>query len=150
MKKNRLPFLLGTIMGVAAFAIILFIIFSFPDIKNEVQPTAILHVTPYYPSVTPSELEQQTVSAEEQATALPGVFATDMHVQVINTEGHGLKIHSEPDIESDTLTIAPEGSQWIIIEGPTIVEGRIWWKMWSEQSGTTGWAVQEYLTAAIE
>lgn len=150
MKKNRLSFWLGTSMGVAAFAIILFIIFSFPDIKNEVQPTAILHVTPYYPSATPSEQEQQTVSAAEQATALPGVFATDMRVQVANTEGHGLKIHSQPAIESDTLTIASEGSQWIIIEGPTIIEGRIWWKMWSEQSGITGWAVQEYLIAATE
>ena len=150
MKKNRLSFWLGSIMGVAAFAIILFIILSFPDIKDQVQPTAVLHLTPFSPSETPAVEAQQTTLAAQQATALPGVFSIDMRVQVTDTEGHGLKIHSEPDIESDTLTIASEGSLWIIIEGPTIEEGRIWWKMWSEQSGTTGWAVQEYLTAATQ
>jgi len=150
MKKNRLPFWLGLIMGMGAFVIVLLIIFSFPDIKNDSQPTAVLNITPYLPSPTLPNTPENSSSIDEQETSIPGVFTTDMHVQVINTGGDGLKIHSEPAIESDTLTIAPEGSLWIIIEGPTILEGRVWWKMWSDENGTTGWAVQDYLTATYQ
>jgi hypothetical protein len=48
------------------------------------------------------------------------------------------------------LTIASENSLWIIIEGPTINESRVWWKIQSQDSAMTGWAVQDYLAAEYQ
>ncbi|RJQ43677.1 MAG: hypothetical protein C4545_02770 [Anaerolineaceae bacterium] len=147
----KIPFLLGTIMGLGLFALTLVVIFSFPDTKSDAKPTAVLQITPYQPTPTISpENQVESDSSAQQATAIPGVFATDMRVRVSNTGGDGLKIHSEPNTESSTLTIASENSLWIIIEGPIINESRIWWKLWSDETGTTGWAVQDYLAAEYQ
>ncbi|HAF61323.1 MAG TPA: hypothetical protein DCK95_03240 [Anaerolineaceae bacterium] len=145
---KRTPLIVGAILGIGLFFLLLATILSIPDIKNEGKPTAILIITPLAATSVPvSEEGNGELAPRQTETALPGVFAVDMRVTVANTGGDGLKVHSEPDIESDTLTIASDGSVWIIIEGPTIKEGRVWWKMWSESSGLTGWAVQDYLTA---
>ena len=148
MRKNKLPFLLGAILGAGLFILLILVVTSLPDIKSEVNPTAILVVTPYKPTPTAFiEGEQTGTGDETQATALPGVFSIDMRVRVLNTGGDGLKIHSEPNIDAQTLTVAAENSIWKIMDGPTIEEGRVWWKVWSEESGMSGWAVQDYLTA---
>ncbi|NMC28810.1 MAG: hypothetical protein GYA45_01910 [Pelolinea sp.] len=148
MKRSKLPFLFGIILGIGFFILVLVIIFSFPNTKESALPTAVLNITPYLPTSTVSSAYQtETAVSTEQTTAIPGVFATNMRVRVSNTGGDGLKIHKEPAIESDTLTIASENSLWIIVEGPTINQSRIWWKIQSQDNGTTGWAVQDYLTA---
>lgn len=148
MKRSKLPFLFGIILGIGFFILVLVIIFSFPNTKESALPTAVLNITPYLPASTVSSAYQtETAVSTEQTTAIPGVFATNMRVRVSNTGGDGLKIHKEPAIESDTLTIASENSLWIIVEGPTINQSRIWWKIQSQDNGTTGWAVQDYLTA---
>ncbi|HOJ01871.1 MAG TPA: hypothetical protein PLL88_09660 [Anaerolineaceae bacterium] len=151
MKKSTLPFWLGTFLGIGSFILALIVIFSFPDTKDDALPTAIVKITPYVPTATNSMVEQTEIaSSQEQATALPGVFATNMRVRVSNTGGDGLKIHTEAGIESDTLTIASENSLWMIVEGPTIKESRIWWKIQSLDSAIAGWAVQDYLTAEYQ
>ncbi len=148
MKRSKLPFLFGIILGIGFFILVLVIIFSFPNTKESALPTAVLNITPYLPTSTVSSAYQtETAVSTEQTTAIPGVSATNMRVRVSNTGGDGLKIHKEPAIESDTLTIASENSLWIIVEGPTINQSRIWWKIQSQDNGTTGWAVQDYLTA---
>ena len=148
MKRSKLPFLFGIILGIGFFILVLVIIFSFPNTKESALPTAVLNITPYLPTSTVSSAYQtETAVSTEQTTAIPGVFATNMRVRVSNTGGDGLKIHKEPTIESDTLTIASENSLWIIVEGPTINQSRIWRKIQSQDNGTTGWAVQDYLTA---
>ena len=146
---KRTSLIIGAILGIGLFFLFLAAVLSIPDTKSEGKPTALLIITPIAATPVPvSEEDTGDLTTNPQETALPGVFAVDMRVAVVNTGGDGLKVHSEPDIESDTLTIAADGSAWIIIEGPTIKEGRVWWKMWSESSGLTGWAVQDYLTAA--
>lgn len=139
---------MGILLGIGLFILALIVIYSFPDTKENSLPTAVLKITPYQPTATISSADQTEITASTaQTTALPGVFATGMNVRVSNTGGDGLKIHTEPTIESDTLTIASESSLWIIIEGPTINESRIWWKIQTQDSAVTGWAVQDYLAA---
>ncbi len=151
MRKTKLPFLLGILLGVGLFILALVVVFSFPDTKENALPTAVLKITPYLPAVTiSSENQAENTASAQESTALPGVFATGMRVRVFNTGGEGLKIHNESNIESDTLTIASENSLWIIIEGPTINESRIWWKIQSQDSVMTGWAVQDYLAAEYQ
>ncbi len=151
MRKSKLPFIMGTLLGIGLFILALVVIFSFPDTKENALPTAVLKITPYLPTMTISSAGQTEIAAStEQTTALPGVFAMGMRVRVSNTGGEGLKIHTEPTIESDTLTIASENSLWIIIEGPTINESRIWWKIQAQDSAVTGWAVQDYLAAEYQ
>lgn len=146
MIKHKIPLIIGSILGIGLFVVLLLLIISIPDIKSEGRPTAVLLVTPYEPTAT--AFTQAEVSSEDsviQPTSIPGVFSIDMQVRVSNTGGDGLKVHSEPAIESDTLTIASENSVWIIIEGPILKDGRIWWKILSESSQISGWAVQDYL-----
>jgi len=145
---KRTSLIIGAIMGIGLFFLLLAAILSIPDTKNEGKPTAVLIISPVASTPTPESWQiEEDSSPGQPENVLPGVFAVDMRVAVVDTGGDGLKIHNEPDIESDTLTIAADGSVWIIIEGPNITEGRVWWKMWSESSGLTGWAVQDYLTA---
>lgn len=145
---KRTSLIIGAILGIGLFFLLMAVVLSIPDTKNEGKPTAVLILSPLESTSTP-EIQQTEGDSQtgQQETVLPGVFAVDMRVTVVNTGGDGLKIHNEPNLESDTLTIAADGSVWIIIDGPIITEGRIWWKMWSDSTGMQGWAVQDYLTA---
>ncbi len=148
MRNPKWTFYMGLIFGIGLFILTLVAIFSIPHAAVGSVPTAILRVTSFQPTTTISANEQTAISGtSEVETAIPGVFAINMRVRVSDTGGEGLKIHKEPNIESDTLTIATENSLWIIIDGPTINESRIWWKIQAQDSGTEGWAVQDYLSA---
>ncbi len=150
MRNHKWTIYVGLAFGIGIFILTLIAVLSIPQTKTRAIPTAVIKITSFQPTATVFN-EQQTESAvSEEGTAIPGVFALNMKVRVSNTDGDGLKVHNEPDIESDTLTIAAEDSLWIIIDGPIISESRIWWKIQSQGSGIEGWAVQDYLSAEYQ
>jgi hypothetical protein len=150
MRNPKWTFYVGVAFGIGLFILTLIAILSIPHPTTGTKPTAILKVTSFQPTATISDEGQTETATSEEGTAIPGVFAQNMQVRVSNTDGEGLKVHSEPDIESDTLTIAAEDSLWIIIDGPVISESRIWWKIQSQESEIEGWAVQDYLSAEYQ
>jgi hypothetical protein len=145
MKKFQVPLILGLILAVVFVLIFLIAIISLPDFSNDIKPTPHLYVTHFVPSKTSSDINDVDKKKE---TLLPGVFSTGMKVMINGTGGEGLRIHTSPNIKSDTLTIASERSLWIIIEGPELNEGRIWWKLERDDGNIRGWGVQEYLAIA--
>jgi len=149
MKKIKLPLWVGIFLGISLFILALLAIKNLPDTKEHSFPTAILKITPYQSPTTISTSTQIVASTPlAENTSIPGVFSINMKVRVQFTGEEGLRIHKDPNIESQVLAVARENSLWIIIEGPTINEGRIWWKVQSLENGLSGWAVQDYLSIA--
>ena len=78
------------------------------------------------------------------------VFAKGFKVNIIGTEGEGLRLHQAAGQESPTIYLANEGDLYIIIDGPVITGGYVWWQIRSLSTETnTGWAVQDFLQVNI-
>ena len=65
-------------------------------------------------------------------------------VQVVKTNGHGLRLRADASSESDTLTVLPEGSA-VDVVGDEVVDGA--GTAWAhiEYNGTTGYSHRGYL-----
>lgn len=82
-----------------------------------------------------------------QTPAIPGVFAPGMRVVISGTGNEGLNIRQEPGTENPVLYLAQEGETYVILEGPVIEDGLIWWTIKQDPEGRkTGWAVQDYFS----
>ena len=63
MRKTKLPFIMGILLGIGLFILALIVIYSFPDTKENSLPTAVLKITPYQPTATISSAEQTEITA---------------------------------------------------------------------------------------
>jgi len=83
---------------------------------------------------------------ESQTPNLPGVFFAGMHIYIFDTGGDGLKIRSSAGLNGIPIYLGLEGEEFEIIEGPKIIDSKIWWKIASiNNPRKIGWAVQDYL-----
>lgn len=125
---------------VATGAFYLFI--ASDGIKIEERQT--VFITPVDPRfLTPSpESQESPIDAER----LPGVFGIDYPVMITNTGGDGLRIRNAPGLDSLPLFLGREGEEFIIIDGPSLMDSIIWWNVESTSDpNRKGWAAQDYL-----
>ena len=107
--------------------------------------TSVIFITPH------SEIENSSTQNENemdplQPTNIPGVFYTGMAVQIHDTGGDGLRIRASAGLEGTPVYLGQEGENFEIIEGPEIVDSKIWWKIVSiDDPQKKGWAVQEFM-----
>jgi len=139
-----------TIIAGIIICLILIFIFVFYQIfllqtKIVLKETSIIKITPKmeeWNSTKPSNI-LPTVSKMPIAQ---GVFSVDMRVRIFKTDGDGLTIRSFAGLEGDPIYLGLDGEEFIIIEGPKIVDNQIWWKIASiVNPQKNGWAVQDYL-----
>jgi hypothetical protein len=77
----------------------------------------------------------------------PGVYSTDMIVQISGTGGEGLRIRAYAGLNELPMFLGTEGDFYKIVGGPEIIDNAIWWKIQSiENTDRIGWAVQNYLS----
>ena len=69
-------------------------------------------------------------------------------VKVSGTEGAGLRLRSEPGLESEPLYLGLEDEIFKIEDGPIEMDGYHWWYLTAPfDSSRNGWAVSIYLQA---
>ena len=119
-----------------------------PNIAIERTEKFQLEITPI--SSEQSQSLQATIQVNDQTVIntppVPGVIAIGMKLFINGTANEGLRMHSDPGINQPTLFLAKEGEEIIIIDGPVITDGLIWWKInVINDPNRIGWSVQDYL-----
>ena len=69
-----------------------------------------------------------------------------MYVQIYGTGGDGLRLRSEPGIESSILFLGYESEAFQVTDGPQLVDGYTWWYLTAPyDKERSGWAVADFL-----
>jgi hypothetical protein len=79
-------------------------------------------------------------------TATPEQIAIGKTVEVIDVGDQQLNVREQPGIvDVDIVFRAPEGSRFIVGDGPSQGDGLTWWRIDDPSSGRSGWAASNYL-----
>ncbi len=79
----------------------------------------------------------------------PEGFTIGAFVQIMNTQGAGLKVRSESGTGGEVTFIGMDGDLFMFIDGPDDKKGYSWWKLQGvEDTQLTGWAAADYLSLA--
>lgn len=119
-----------------------------PDVSTRAPATAILNIIA---AATPTGPASSTLlGALSTATVIPtpppGVIAIGAYVQVVGTEGTGLRLRDQPGLNGQVLLLGSEAEVFRVEDGPRDVDGYTWWYLvgpFDEQR--RGWAVVNYL-----
>jgi len=145
MKISRHTFLAAIIISL--IFVFFFIIYQtlLTQTKINLKDTSTILITPYRESSNSTKSSNELFKPS-QTPNLPGVFSVDMNVRISNTGGDGLKIRSFAGFDVIPMYLGAEGEKFEIIDGPTIRDSKIWWKIASiSNPKKIGWAVQDYL-----
>jgi len=98
-----------------------------PTSTSNVPPTAT--IDPFAPSPTPTGIA-------------PGNY-----VQITGTEGEGLRIRSEPGLNSEPVFLGFDSEVFLVQDGPREADGYVWWYLVAPYDQTrAGWAASNFLT----
>jgi hypothetical protein len=136
---------------VASLVIFIFLIFStialYQFVANgsiKVEQGLTVYITPVEPILFKPSLESQETPSDDER--LPGVFGVGYPVMIANTEGAGLRIRNAPGLDGLPLFLGREGEDFTIIDGPSLKDSIVWWKIESTADlHRNGWAAQDYL-----
>lgn len=125
--------------------------FTRPDRELASSGTAVFYVIPYH-SPTPLPPTQTPIPTEEGAddsippSPPPGEIAASAYVQVSGTGGDGLRMRSEPGLNSEVKFLGLESEVFQVLDGPELVDGYTWWLLVAPyDENVRGWAVSNYL-----
>ncbi len=120
-----------------------------PLLQETTQPA--FEATPTIPPVVtlaPTETPTPTVTPIPVA---PTELAEGVYAQVIGTDGAGISMRAGPGTNNARLSVAPEESVVLLLEGPRDdenQEGYIWWFI-RDAEGAEGWVVQDFLQPTL-
>jgi len=112
--------------------------------------TAVLEII-YVPtsSNTPVASSQPTVTptVDPDPASPQSDIVVGSYVQIEGTGGDGLRLRSLPGLEGDILLIGVEAEVFQVDDGPTEMDGYIWWHLIGPYDEThQGWAASTYLS----
>ena len=80
-------------------------------------------------------------------TAAPTGIALGNYVQISGTNGEGLRIRSEPGLNSNPEFLGFDSEVFIVQDGPRSVDGYVWWYLVAPyDQSRAGWAAADFLT----
>ena len=158
MSRNDLPSLLNgrVILGAIGVAGLLVLItlfsigwttpdhlqdfgFAPADLTIIPAPSATLNVTPTF---TPDPLIVGT------PTLGPGVIGLGGYVQIIGTDGEGLRLRAEPGLNGELVFLGYDEEVFVVHDGSQNIDGYTWWYLVAPyDQGRAGWAADEFLGA---
>ena len=104
-----------------------------PRPSNTPAPAATLTYDPYAPTPT--------------NTPAPGQIVVGTVVQISGTQGVGLRIRSDPGLNSKQLFLGFDTEAYTVMDGPRQVDGYTWYYLAAINDQTrTGWAASNFLT----
>jgi hypothetical protein len=97
------------------------------------------------PTATPPGPETPTPSSLPLPP--PGVVASGAFVQIVGTGGDGLRLRTEPGLDSEVRVLGAETEVFVVTDGPSQADGYDWWYLESPSDRSRrGWAVANYLS----
>jgi hypothetical protein len=110
---------------------LLAIVTDIPAPTSTLAPAATSTFDPYAPTPTPA----------------PGKISVGAYVQISGTEGQGLRIRSDPGLNSKQLFLGFDTEVYTVVDGPREVDGYTWYYLAAINDQTrTGWAASNFLT----
>ena len=80
------------------------------------------------------------------ATVPADVIGISAYVQISGTEGEGLRIHSEPGLNTETVFRGEEAEVFTVQDGPREADGYVWWYVVAQyDEARAGWAAADFL-----
>jgi len=120
-----------------------------PDDLAEYSGEAVLTIIPI-PTYTPTPLPTQP----EFPIATPTIESdvgvqVDGYVQILGTEGEGLRLRDDPSLSGVIVYVGLEGEIFQVAGGPVEQDGYLWWQLQAPlNESLQGWAVSNYLEPA--
>lgn len=111
--------------------------------------TKVSAFTPTLKSVTPTITPSPTPTS---IFFLPeGVIGIGAYVQVIGTEGAGLRMRADPGLDTAIKFTAMDAEVFLVIDGPIEIDGYTWWHLEAPYDQTrSGWSAGDFLTPIEE
>jgi len=118
----------------------------FPENQNNYSGDAVLTVIPV-PTYTHTPLPTEPLNTP---TIEPVVgIQVGMNVQIIGTDGEGLRLRRDPSLNGEIVYLGLEGEIFLIKGGPQERDGYLWWQVVAPlNESRTGWAVSNFLQPA--
>ncbi len=110
---------------------------------------AVITIIPV-PTYTPTPLPTRTIIPEISPTSTQeSGIQQGGFVQIIGTEGEGLRLRENPSLGGDVAYVGLEGEIFSVIGGPVEGDGYLWWQLEAPlNQARQGWAVSNYLKPA--
>ena len=108
-------------------------------------------VTPTIPPVVTLEPTPTSTPTETPVPVVPSELLPGEYARVIDTGGSGVSVRAGPGTNNARLTVAPEDSVILVVDGPRNdenLEGYTWWLVRAPDE-TEGWVVQDYLEPSL-
>jgi len=94
------------------------------------------------PTATPDPLIYGTPTLAPDEIGLGG------YVQIIGTDGEGLRLRSDPGLNSTPVFLGYDEEVFEVRDGPQALDGYIWWYLVAPYDETrAGWAAADFLGA---
>ncbi len=160
-----LPLLIAGLLIIVVLIILGIWIWNSSGLSSSSDDTAPIATLPVEPTAVPAETQQPlatatnsalqpvptntlmpTATIEQPATIPPATtnITIGQTVTVANTGGVGVSIRSTPEIGNNLIIIEPEGTQFLVTDGPEFGSERQWWQVQLD-NGAEGWAAAEFL-----
>jgi len=76
-----------------------------------------------------------------------GGIGVGSYVQVVGTDGAGLRMRSEPGLDGDVNFTALDSEVFLVIGGPAKADGYTWWRLEAPYDATrSGWSAGDFLS----
>jgi hypothetical protein len=76
----------------------------------------------------------------------PGELSIGIFVQIVGTQGDGLRLREEPGLGNTVLTLVSDAEVFKVLDGPQSADGHTWWYLSDPYNeNRRGWAVENYL-----
>ena len=111
----------------------------------------VVQATPTIPPVVTLEPTPTPPPTETPVPTPPTELAAGGYARVIGTEGAGLSMRAGPGTNNARLSVVPDDSVILILEGPRDdenLEDYTWWFI-RDNEGVEGWVVQAFLDPAM-
>jgi hypothetical protein len=122
-----------------------------PDTAEPIPSTAVLYVIPYIsptplPNTPTPQATQQGQDGSNLPSPPPGDISKNVSVQISGTGGDGLRLRTEPGLNSEVKYLGLEGEIFQVEDGPQMVDGYTWWFLVAPyDTAVRGWAVSNFL-----
>lgn len=95
--------------------------------------------------------EQPTMSPSPTSTPInnlpEGVIGVGAYVQVVGTEGAGLRMRSEPGLAGEVNFTALDSEVFLVIGGPVEADSYTWWHLEAPYDASrSGWSAGDFLS----
>ncbi len=139
------------LIGMVLMGLAIIFLASDPQLQPSMplELTKVSAFTPTLKSITPTITPSPTPTS---IFFLPeGVIGVGAYVQVIGTEGAGLRMRADPGLDTAIKFTAMDAEVFLVIDGPVEIDGYTWWHLEAPYDQTrSGWSAGDFLTPIEE